>query len=105
MACSVGFLTKKMEEITISDGVFYGNDLSYEEKFLNSVIEYFEQKIGDCEVSYYVSKKNMRICSESLTMTETTARKLLRMVDWLMDEHFFSEKWLKTVRLVLSLYA
>ena len=24
--------------------------LSYEENFLNSVIEYFEQKIDDCEV-------------------------------------------------------
>ena len=104
MACSVDFLTKKLEEIKISDDIFLGNDLSYEEKYLNSVIEYFEQKIDDCEVSYYVSKRSMSICSESLTMTETIARKLLRMVDWLMDEHVLLEKWLKRVRLVLSLY-
>ena len=95
MACSVDFLTKKLEEIKISDDIFLGNDLSYEEKYLNSVIEYFEQKIDDCEVSYYVSKRSMSICSEILTMTETIARKLLRMVDWLMDEHFFQKNGLR----------
>ena len=41
MACSIEFLTEKMEEIKITDGIFLGNDLSYEEKFLNSVIEKF----------------------------------------------------------------
>ena len=41
MACSVEFLTKKMEEIKIADDIFLGNDLSYEEDFLNSVIEKF----------------------------------------------------------------
>ena len=95
MACSVDFLTKKLEEIKISDDIFLGNDLSYDEKYLNSVIEYFEQKIDDCEVSYYVSKRSMSICSEILTMTETIARKLLRMVDWLMDEHFFQKNGLR----------
>ena len=74
MACSVDFLTKKLEEIKISDDIFLGNDLSYDEKYLNSVIEYFEQKIDDCEVSYYVSKRSMSICSEILTMTETIAK-------------------------------
>ena len=95
MACSVDFLTKKLEEIKISDDIFLGNDLSYDEKFLNSVIEYFEQKIDDCEVSYYVSKRSMSICSESLTMTETIARKLLKMVDSLMDKHFFQKNGLR----------
>ena len=32
MACSVDFLTKKLEEIKISDDVFLGNDLSNEKK-------------------------------------------------------------------------
>ena len=41
MACSIEFLTEKMEEIKITDGIFLGNDLSYEENFLNSVIEKF----------------------------------------------------------------
>ena len=62
MACSVDFLTKKLEEVKISDDVFLGNDLSNEKNFLNKVIENFEQKIDDCEVSYYVSKRSMSIC-------------------------------------------
>ena len=41
MACRIEFLTEKMEEIKITDGIFLGNDLSYEENFLNSVIEKF----------------------------------------------------------------
>ena len=41
MACSIEFLTEKMEQIKITDGIFLGNYLSYEEKFLNSVIEKF----------------------------------------------------------------
>ena len=94
MACSVDFLTKKLEEIKISEDIFLGKDLSYEEKFLNSVIEKIEQEIEDCEVSYYLNKKHMTICYESLTMTETIARKLLKMVDWLMEEHFFQKNGL-----------
>ena len=37
----------------------------------------------------------MTICYESLTMTETIARKLLKMVDWLMDEYFFQKNDLR----------
>ena len=72
-----------------------GNDLSYEEKFLNNVIEKIEQEIENCEVPYYLSKKSMSICYESLTMTETIARKLLKLADWLMDEHFFQKNGLR----------
>ena len=32
MACSIDFLTKKMEEIKLNDNVFLGNDLSFEKK-------------------------------------------------------------------------
>ena len=95
MACSVDFLTKKLEQIKISDDIFFGNDLSYEEKFVNNLIEKIEQEIDDCEVSYYLSKKSMSICCESLTMTETIARKLLKLADWLMDEHFFQKNGLR----------
>ena len=43
MACSVEFLTKKMEHTKIIDDIFLGNDLSYEENFLNRVIKKFGQ--------------------------------------------------------------
>ena len=72
-----------------------GNDLSNEKNFLNKVIEDFEQNIGDCEVSYYVSKRSMSICFESLTITETIAKKLLKLTDWLMDKHFYRKNGLK----------
>ena len=97
MACSLDFLTKELEEIKISDDVLLGNDLSNEKIFLNKVIENFEQKIDDCEVSYYVSKRSMSICCESLTMTETIAKKLLKLTDWLMDKHFFQKNGLREV--------
>ena len=59
MACSADFLMKKLEEIKISDDVFLGNDLPNEKNFLNKVIEHFEQKIDNCEVSYYVSMRSI----------------------------------------------
>ena len=43
MASSVDFLIKKLEEMKNGDDIFLGKDLSYEEKFLNSVIEKTEQ--------------------------------------------------------------
>ena len=91
MACSLDFLTKKIEETKISDDVFLGNNLYNEKSFLNKVIENFEQKIDDCKVSDYISEKSMSICCESLNITDTIARNYLKLVDWLMDEHFFQE--------------
>ena len=89
MACGIEVLTEKMEEIKITDDIFFGNDLSYEENFLNSVIEKFGKEIKDCEVSFYLHRKNMSICCETLTMTETIARKLLKIVDRLINEQVF----------------
>ena len=105
MACSIEFLVEKMEEVKIADDIFLENDLSYEENFLNRVIEKFGKELKDCEVSFYLHRKNMSICCETLTMTETIARKLLKIVDRLMDEHFFSNKWFKTIRVVCTLHA
>ena len=67
MACSIEFLTKKMEEVKIADDVFLGNDLPDEENFLNFVIEKFGKELKDCEVSFYLHRKHMRICCETLT--------------------------------------
>ena len=94
-ARSVEFLTKKMEDIKITDDIFLGNNLSYEENFLNSVIEKFGKEIKDCKISFYLHRKNLSICCETLTMTETIARKSLKIVDPLMDEHFFQTNRLR----------
>ena len=37
----------------------------------------------------------MSICCQTLTMTETIARKLLKIIDRLMDEHFFQTNGLR----------
>ena len=78
----------KLSDENVGRDIFLEKDLSYVEIFLNNVIK-------DCEVYYYLNKKHMTICYESQTMTETIARKLLKMVDWLMDEHFFKKNGLR----------
>ena len=80
MACSIEFLTKKMEEIKITDDIFLGNYLSFEVNFLNKVIETFGQEVKDCEVSFYLHRKSMSICCETTTMTYAIARVLLKLL-------------------------
>ena len=84
-----------MEEIKLTDDNFLGNDFTYEESFLNRVIEKFGQEIKDCKVSFYLHRKSMSICWEKTTMTDVIARKLLKIVDRLMDEHFFQMNGLR----------
>ena len=89
MVQSIEVLTEKMQSIKIGDDIFLGNDLSYEKNFLNQVIEDCGKKIKDCEVSFYLSKKSMSFCCETLAMTETIADKLLDVVDLSIEQHFF----------------
>ena len=95
MACSMEVLTKQLEEVNINKDIFLGNDLNLELKFLNAIIEYLEKKCEHCEVSFYTHKRMMSICCEIPTMNEEYARNVLRMVDWLMDEHFFQQNGLR----------
>ena len=95
MACNIEFLTKKMEKIKITDDNFLGNELSYKEKFLNSVIGKFGKEIKDCKVSFYLHRKSMSICCKTTTMADAIASKLLKIVDRLMDEHFFQTNSLR----------
>ena len=95
----MGLLTKKLDIIKINEDVFLGNDLTFEQRFLNKLIEKNEQEIEqekiECEVSYYLHKKSMSICYKTSIMTETIARKLLKLTDRLMDEHFFEKDGLR----------
>ena len=60
MACNMGLLTKKLDEIKINEDVFLGNDLTFEQRVLNKLTEKIEPKT-ECEVSYYLHKKGMSI--------------------------------------------
>ena len=44
MACSMDFLVKKLDKIKINDDVFLRNDLTFEQKFLNYLIEKIEKR-------------------------------------------------------------
>ena len=97
-------LTKKIDKIKMNEDDFLGYDLIFEQRFLNKLIEKIEQEIEqhkiveekmECEVSYYMHKKIMSICCQTSIMTETIARKLLKLTDRLMDEHFFEKDGLR----------
>ena len=56
MAQSMELLTEKMQDIKIKDNILLGNDLSFEEKFLNHVVDKCSAETENCEVSFYFSK-------------------------------------------------
>ena len=89
MAQAIDLITKKLEEIKIVKDNFLGNDLSFERKFLDDVTEMLGKELKDCEVSTYLSKKSMAICCETLFLTEISGKKLLKVIDRMLDEHFF----------------
>ena len=45
MACKMELLTKKLDEIKINEDAFLGNDLTFEQSFLNKLIKKIEQEI------------------------------------------------------------
>ena len=47
MVHSVDLLTKKLEEIKIADDIFLGKDLSYEQNFLNTIIEKLDKELKE----------------------------------------------------------
>lgn len=61
----VNILVEKLHEIKITDYIFSGEDLSFEKRFLEAVTENLVKDLGYCEVSHYLSKKNMAICCDT----------------------------------------
>ena len=90
MAHSVDFLTKKLEETKTADDIFSGKDLSYEQNFLNAIIEKFGKEFKYCLVSFYLIKTSMTICCETLTVTEAIPMNLIKIVKTIDKGTFFS---------------
>ena len=88
MAQGIELLTKKIQDIKITDDIFFEKDFSFEQKFLNQIVEVYHEKIKDCEVLFHLSKTSMHICCEMLTLTTTSACMLLEIVDSSMKVHF-----------------
>ena len=89
IAQSMELLTEKMEDIKIKDDIFLGNDLSFEQKFLNHIVNKCSKGIENYKVSFHFSKKSMTICCKTSIMTKTIAKSLLDIVDLIMKQHFF----------------
>ena len=89
MAHNVDVLTKKLEETKIVDDLFSGKGLLHEQNFLNVVTEKFGKELEHREVSTYLSERSMTICCETFVLTEVSDKKLLNVVDRLLEEHFF----------------
>ena len=95
MAASVEFLTKKLEEVNISNDCSFGDDLSHEKEFMDKAQKKIEQEIQDSEISYFLSKRSISLCFENSKMNEKIAKDLLYKIDWLMDEYFFQKNGLR----------
>ena len=80
---------EKLHEIKITDDVFFGEDLSFDKRFLEAVTENLVKDLGHCEVSHYLSKKSMAICCETFVLTKETGTILLDVVDKIIKEYFF----------------
>ena len=61
MAQEIELLTEKIQDVKIDDNIFFGKDLSFEQKFLNKIVKVCHEKIKDCEVSFHLSKRSMYI--------------------------------------------
>ena len=85
------FMIKKYgSKIEIEGNILLGNDLSFEQKFLNNAVDKCSEESENCEVSFYFSKKSMNIFCETLIITKTIAEYLLDIVDSVMKQHFTS---------------
>ena len=88
MAQGIELLTEKIQDIKINNNILFGKDLSFEQKFLNQIVEVCDEKKKDCEVSFHLSKRSIYICCEMSTLTTTNARMLLDVVDSSMKKLF-----------------
>ena len=92
MAQSVEALSEKMQEMNLTNEVFYGEDLFPEENFLKALIESITKNFEQYEeISYYLKKKYMAFYFESLIMSKEGLKNFLENVDKTLVEHFFDK--------------
>ena len=65
---------------------------------MNDLKEKIQEKFEDSKCSNFFGKRTMSLCVEMYQeITETKAKKLLKIVDWLTDEHFAEKLFLREV--------
>ena len=70
MANSVESLITQLEEVKINNNCFFGEDLSYEQNFLEKIEEKIEKEIPGSEICYLFRKRSMALCFEIPSMNE-----------------------------------
>ena len=70
---------------------FWGKVWSVKRNFCDAVSEQVGKKLKDCEVSTFLGKKMMAICCETFVLNESTGKILLKVIDEMVDEHFFKK--------------
>ena len=91
-------LIKKIEQKKIANNCYFGENLEHKHNFLNDLEENIQEKYEDYECSNFFGKRTMSLYVEiNQEITETKAKKLLEIVDWLTDKHFAKKLILKEV--------
>ena len=91
-------LVTKIEQIKISDDCYFGENLEHGHYFLNDLEEKIQENFEDSGCSSFFGKRTMKLCVEmNQEITETKAKKILKIVDWLTDEHFAKKLILREV--------
>ena len=91
MAQAIDEISNLLENIKLAKDNFLGKDLSVERNFCDAVSEQVAKELKDCEVSTFLGKKIMAICCETFVLNESTGKILLKVIDEMVDEHFFKK--------------
>ena len=89
MAQAIDEISNLLENIKLAKDNFLGKYLSVERNFCDAVSEQVAKELKDCEVSTFLGKKIMAICCETFVLNECTGKILLKVIDEMVDEHFF----------------
>ena len=91
MAQATDEISNLLENVKLAKDNFLGKDWSVKRSFCDAVSEQVGKKLKDCEISTFLGKKMMAICCETFVLNESTGKILLKVIDEMVDEHFFKK--------------
>ena len=93
-----GIVNKKIEQIKIRNDCYSGENLEHEFNFLYNLEQKIEEKLDDSSCSNFFGKRSMSFCVEMKEeFDEKKSKKLIKLVDWITDEHFANKSILHQV--------
>ena len=91
MAQAIDEISNLLENVKLAKDNFLGKDLPIERSFCDAVSEVLGKELKDCKVSTFLGKKIMVICCETFVLNEITGKTLLKVIDEMVDKHFFKK--------------